>query len=121
MARDIIMATRTELNRLHVIKKILEGGITQAKAAELLSLSLRQVKRLVKKVKLTGDGAVVHSLRGKPSHRKLSDEVRLKVLNLYKENYTDFGPTLFSEDLSDSQTIDGIVIKNPFIVDKISK
>jgi hypothetical protein len=28
MARDIIMATRTELNRLHVIKKILEGGIT---------------------------------------------------------------------------------------------
>ena len=27
----------------------------------------------------------------------------------------------FSEDLSDSQTIDGIVIKNPFIVDKISK
>ena len=93
------MATRAELRKLHLIKKILEGGITQAKAAELLSLSLRQVKRLVKKVKLNGDGAVVHSLRGKPSHRKLSDDIRVKVLNLYKENYTDFGPTLFSEKL----------------------
>ena len=28
---------------------------------------------------------------------------------------------IFSEDISDSQTIDGIVIKNPFIVGKISK
>ncbi len=27
MARDIIMATREELNGPHVIKKILEGGI----------------------------------------------------------------------------------------------
>ena len=53
MARDIIMATREELNRLKVIKKILEGGITQAK----------------------------------------------KVLNLYKEKYPDFGPTLFCEKL----------------------
>jgi hypothetical protein len=31
MARDITMATREELNRLHVIKKILEGCITQTK------------------------------------------------------------------------------------------
>ena len=99
MARDIIMAAREELNRLHVIKKILEGGITQAKAAELLSLSVRQVKRLVKKVKLTGDVAVVHSSRGKPSHRKLSDEIKLKTITLYKEKYPDFGPTLFCEKL----------------------
>jgi transposase len=93
------MATRAELRKLHLIKKILEGGITQAQAAELLSLSLRQVKRLVKKVKLNGDGAVVHSSRGKPSNKKLSEDIRVKVLNLYKENYTDFGPTLFCEKL----------------------
>ena len=99
MARDIIMATQAELNRLHVIKKILEGGITRTKAAELLSLSVRQVKRLVKKVKLTGDVAVVHSSRGKPSHRKLSGGVKTKLLNLYKEKYPDFGPTLFCEKL----------------------
>lgn len=99
MAKDIIMATREELKRLHVIKKILEGGITQAKAAEMLLLSTRQVKRLVKKVKLTGDAAVVHLSRGKPSNRKLSGEVRIEVLNLYKEKYSDFGPTLFCEKL----------------------
>ena len=99
MARDIIMATQAELNRLHVIKKILEGSITQTKAAELLWLSVRQVKRLVKKVKLTGDVAVVHSSRGKPSRRKLQDEIKLKTISLYKEKYPDFGPTLFCEKL----------------------
>ena len=99
MARDIIMMTREELNRLHVIKNTLEGGITRTKAAELLSLSVRQVKRLVKKVKLTGDVAVVHSSRGKPSHRKLSDKIKLKTISLYKEKYPDFGPTLFCEKL----------------------
>ncbi|MHB8232791.1 MAG: ISNCY family transposase, partial [bacterium] len=99
MAKDIIMATREELNRLYVIKKVLEGGITRGKAAKMLSLSTRQVKRLVKKVKLTGDAAVVHLSRGKSSHRKLSDEVSYKVLNLYKEKYPDFGPTLFTEKL----------------------
>ena len=99
MAKDIIMATRVELKRLHAIKKILEGGITQAKASEMLSLSVRQVKRLVKKVKLTGDAAIVHLSRGKPSNRKLSDEIKTKVLNLYKEKYPDFGPTLFCEKL----------------------
>ena len=93
------MATREELNRLHIIKKILEGGITRTKAAELLSLSVRQVKRLVKKVKLTSDVAVVHSSRGKPLHRKLSDEIKLKTILLYKEKYPDFGPTLFCEKL----------------------
>ncbi|MHB1697465.1 MAG: ISNCY family transposase [bacterium] len=99
MAEDIIMATQRELNRLHVIKNILEGRLTQSKAAKKLSLSVRQVKRLVKKVKSTGDIAIVHFSRGKPSHRKLSNEVRLKVLNLYKEKYPDFGPTLFCEKL----------------------
>ncbi len=106
MAKDIIMATPAELNRLHVIKKILEGGITQVKAAERLSLSVRQIKRLVRKVKLTGDVAVVHSSRGKPSHRKLSDEIKTKMLNLYKEKYPDFGPTLFCEKLHELHGID---------------
>ena len=106
MARDIIMATRTELNRLHVIKKNLEGGITQAKAAELLSLSVRQIKRLVKKVKLTGDVAVVHSSRGKPSRKKLPDGIKLKTISLYIEKYSDFGPTLFCEKLHELHGID---------------
>ncbi|OSS41456.1 Mobile element protein [Desulfurella amilsii] len=99
MAKDTIMATQGELNRLHVIKNVLEGSLTQGKAAKMLSLSVRQVKGLVKKVKSTGDIAIVHSSRGKPSHRKLSGEIKTKVLNLYKEKYPDFGPTLFCEKL----------------------
>ncbi len=99
MAKDIIMATDEELNRLHIIKRTLEGSLTQTKAARMLSLSTRQVKRLVKKLRLIGDIAVMHSLRGKPSHKKISNKVKSSVLNLYKENYPDFGPTFFCEKL----------------------
>jgi hypothetical protein len=45
---DIIMARPGELKRLHVIKKVLEGMIKQGEAAEILSLSSRQIRRIVR-------------------------------------------------------------------------
>ena len=97
--KDIITMSVKELEKLKVITDVIEKRISQKKASIRLNLSVRQVKRLVKKVKLTGDVAVVHSSRGKPSHRKLSDEIKLKTISLYKEKYPDFGPTLFCEKL----------------------
>ena len=43
---------------------------TQAQAAELLGLSVRQVRRLVAAVRARGDAAVVHALRGRASNRR---------------------------------------------------
>jgi hypothetical protein len=43
---DIIMATREELKWLPVMGKGVEKVIKQGKGAEILSLSLRQVRRL---------------------------------------------------------------------------
>jgi Trp operon repressor len=37
-----------ELKRLHVIHKVLEGELTQGEAAEILTLSDRQIGRIVK-------------------------------------------------------------------------
>ena len=52
MAReDMIMASQEELRRLHVIRKVLEGAIKQVRAAEILWLSSRQIRRLAKRVK----------------------------------------------------------------------
>ena len=40
--KGIIMATQEELRRLHIVQKVLEGGLKQVEAAEILSLSGRQ-------------------------------------------------------------------------------
>lgn len=110
MAREgIIMATQEELRRLHVIEKVLEGGLKQIEAAEILCLSSRQIRRMVKRVKREGQRGIVHRSRGRLSNRKISDQLREKVIRLYKGSYKGFGPTLACEKLLER---DGVSISD---------
>lgn len=106
MARkDIIMLSQEELRKLHVIKKVLNGVVKQAEAAGMLSLSDRQLRRLIKRVKVEGDAAIGHKSRGKSSGRKLSMDIREKVIMLYRGKYKGFGPTLATEKLHEIENI----------------
>ncbi|MEI9475261.1 MAG: helix-turn-helix domain-containing protein, partial [Deltaproteobacteria bacterium] len=98
---DIIMVRQKELKRLHVIQKVLERGIKEVEAAEILGLSSRQIRRIVKRVRLEGDKGVIHKLRGQPSNRRISDTIRDKIIQRYRSQYSDFGPTLASEKLQE--------------------
>ena len=60
VARGIIMISKRELRRLEVIKKVIQEGIKQVEASEILELSTRQVSRLVFRVKAEGEVGVVH-------------------------------------------------------------
>lgn len=97
--KDIIMATQEELRRLHVIERVLEKGLKQVEAAEILSLSCRQIGRMVKRVKKEGQRGIVHRSRGRPSNRKIADQFKEKVIQLYRKGYPGFGPTLACEKL----------------------
>jgi hypothetical protein len=106
---DMIMAHPREIKRLHVIWKVLERVIKQVEAAEILSLSGRQIRRIVKRIRCEGDGGIVHQSRGRASNRRTPDKVKNKVIRLYRAQYKDFGPTLASEKLSER---DGIGISD---------
>lgn len=80
---------------------VLDGKRTQAEAARLLKLSVRQVRRLQLKLTAGGDAALVHGLRGQPSNHRHEPALRRKVLNAYRARYPDFGPTLACEKLAD--------------------
>ncbi len=69
--KDIIMIRQKELKRLHVIHRVLNGEITQAEASEILSISRRQTRRIISRIRQEGDIGIVHKLRGKESNRKL--------------------------------------------------
>jgi len=105
----IIMATQEELRRLHIIEKVLEGELKQVEAAEILCLSSRQIRRMVKRVQREGQRGVVHRSRGRPSNRKLPDQLREKVIRLYRGSYKGFGPTLACEKLLER---DGVSISD---------
>ena len=105
----IIMARQEELRRLHVIQKVLEGGLKQVEAAEILSLSSRHIRRVSKRVEQEGARGIVHRSRGRPSNRKIADQLKEKVIKLYRGSYKDFGPTLASEKLLER---DGVSISD---------
>jgi transposase len=107
--RDMIVMSIREVKRLKAIQTVIDKQITQKVAASMLGLSGRQVRRLVKVIREKGDRGSIHGLRGRPSNRRLPEEMRRRVLSLYQERYPDFGPTLAMEKLLEC---DGIAISD---------
>lgn len=103
--KDIIMISQEERKRLHLIHKILEGELKQVEATEILGLSYRHTNRIVNKVKDGGDREIAHKLRGKPSNRKIPQEMQERAIRLYREKYQGFGPLLASEKLLERDNI----------------
>jgi len=99
MGEDSITMTRRELERYQVIQRSLRRDITQAKAGELLELSERHIRRLVKRVRLKGIRGLVHGNRGRPSPRKMSQEQVERIASIIGEGYSDFTPLHAAEKL----------------------
>jgi len=104
--KDIIIMRQKELKRLHVIHKVMERELTQAEAAEILSLSERQICRIVKRIREEGDKGIQHRSRGRESSRRLPKKLKDRVVRLYLEKYKGFGPTLTSEKLYEYDAIE---------------
>jgi transposase len=92
------MSTK-ELSRLEVIQRLDEKRLAQKEAAEMLGVSVRQVKRLIKSYRAVGASGLVSQRRGKPSNHHIQVEVVQKVLDLLKGKYRGFGPTFACEKL----------------------
>lgn len=100
------MLSQEELRRLHVIQRVNEKRIKQREAARILGLSTRQVRRVIKRVRKEGDRGIVHKSRGKPSNRRMPAEIRNRVIELYRSEYADFGPTLAAEKLLERNNLE---------------
>jgi hypothetical protein len=97
---DRIAMSQRERDVLKVMQGVIEGKRTQAEAARLLKRSVRQVRRLQRRLEAAGDGSLVHGLRGRTSNHQLDPGLRRQVLQAYRRRYRGFGPTLASEKLA---------------------
>jgi len=105
---EIIAMTRAELTRLEAVHRLAAGAVNQAAVAHELRLSVRQVKRLWRAYREAGPTALVSKRRGRPSNRRISQELLASALALIRDRYPDFGPTFACEQLRDR---DGILLK----------
>ena len=91
--------SQKELQRVSVISSCVKGDMACARAAELLSLSVRQVRRLKKRLREQGEAALAHANRGQPSPRRLPERVRQTVLRLARTTYAGFNDHHLCEKL----------------------
>ena len=96
---SILKMSAKERDRLTILTQVCEGHLTVADAAELLSISERQTYRILQRFRAEGAKGLLHRLRGHPSNRGYDKTVRQRVVQLYWQDYRDYGPTLFSEKL----------------------
>ena len=89
------------------MQRLVEKLTIQKEAAEVLGISVRQVKRLVKVYRREGAKGLVSKRRGKPSNNQLAEETKQKALDLLKSKYVGFRPTLAHEKLVE---LDGLKI-----------
>jgi hypothetical protein len=100
-----LQMSREERRRLVVLSQVQEGKISLVKAAELLGLCYRQMKRVWSRHRREGDGGVVHRLRGRRSNRQAKPGVKQRALRLYREKYCDYGVTLAAECLAEEDKL----------------
>jgi len=92
--------SQRELTRLEVIQRVKRKTLKQRQAAELLGLSVRQVKRLCKAYQRAGTAALLSKRRGQPSNNRLPEKTIKRARQLLRARYHDFGPTLAAEKLA---------------------
>src|SRR5450759_4574644 len=97
----VITMSRLEIDRMSVLRDLADDRIRVSEAARLMGLGRRQVLRLAKAYRQRGPAALVSNRRGKRSNRSYPTGLRAEVIGLIRERYSDFGPTLAAEKLSE--------------------
>ena len=104
-SKDIIMLSQKDRTRLHIVHKVFNNELTHKEASKILSLSERQIRRIISRVRIEGDQGIVHKSRGKPSNRRFPSKLKGKVIKCYRAKYSDFGPTFAAEKLFEREKI----------------
>ena len=101
-----------ELTRVEVLSRVKAGTLSLKSAAEMLAVSYRQAKRLVRRYRAEGAKGLKHRSAGRPSNHARATAERDRVLALVREKYSGavdvrFGPTLAAEHLASE---DGVTV-----------
>jgi transposase len=97
--------SKKEINRIDTLCRIERGEETIERAARILGISERQMYRVVRRYREAGEAGLCHALRGRASNQGFSPELCKTAMRLFREQYSDYGPTLFAEKLEEHHKI----------------
>jgi len=101
----VLTLSKKEIDRLMIINQIEDNQITVQEAAGVLLISERQTYRILKRIRAEGTKGIIHKLRGRESNRGYPKELKRKIISIYRKQYWDYGPTLYSEMLAENHNL----------------
>ena len=103
MGQGTFALSQKELQRVAVISSCVKGDLACARAASLLHLTPRHVKRLKSRLRQGGEAALAHASRGRSSPRRLPQRVRDRILQLARTTYAGFNDHHLCEKLVEKE------------------
>lgn len=100
--RDAGMFTVKEINRLKILQDVLDRNLRLGQAADMLGITPRHCSRLLKRYRQSGPLGINNQRRGRTGNRQLPVSLTELALNIIRERYLDFGPTLAQEKLAET-------------------
>ena len=92
--------SQEERDWLDWLKRARDGHVTQRFAADKMGVTDRWVRSWLAEMKVKGDAAVVHGLRGRESNRRIDEKIRARAIKIMQSpDWHDFGPTFAAEQL----------------------
>lgn len=73
------------------------GKVDQKEAGKMLAVSVRQIRRILRRYRTSGLPELISKQRGRVSNRRADETIRTTAIKLIGDLYRDFGPTLAAE------------------------
>ena len=105
MQKERITLTMKEKRINDILVKLISGEIKTMDACRLTGLSERQIYRKKKEYKQFGIESIPHKSRGKSNGRGYSNELKDKILDLYRNEYNGWNFYHFNDILEDNHNI----------------
>ena len=105
MSKWELRVSQKDLHRMHVVRLTMDGQETVGRAARLLGISPRQMKRLRRKMKERGIDGLLHARRGKAARNKTASEKIKQVLALARGRYQGLNDSHLTEKLNEKEKI----------------
>jgi transposase len=76
------MMSQKEVKQAQVMELLTASKINQKEAGKRLAVSVRQIKRIVRRYRATGLPGLISKKRGQPSNRRLDEEAKRLSIEL---------------------------------------
>lgn len=106
MEQNTFLMSKQQLKIHDVLHRVERKEVSQVKAAEILGLTDRTIRRKLERLEREGPASLIHGLVGTRSNNRLPEKEEKRIAKILRETYPDFGPSFAAEKFSEFHGVD---------------